>query len=145
MGGWISRGSLWAECPAPGPAAPRPLAAAHVISQSPRGMWILGACRKGQKIWLVSAQMTSVLEELCRNRSQAGEKANVYSSTTAGRNFLREGFLVALPDPQHTQALSHTHLMPPGCHQSGSSSCRAAGWSQIGCSSLPELQDVFLR
>lgn len=70
--------------PARGPAAPRPLATAHVISQSPRGMWILGACQKGQKIWQVSAQMTSILEELCRNQNPAGEKANVCRSATAG-------------------------------------------------------------
>lgn len=109
------------------------------------GMWILGACQRSQKIWQVSAQMTSALEELCRNQSPAGEKANVCRSSAAGEraSLSAGGFSGSLQVAQHAQALSHIQLMSPGCHWSGSSSCRGTGWSQVGCCSLLEEQNVF--
>lgn len=58
---------------------------AHVISQGPQGLWILGMCQKGQEIWQISAQMTSALEGLCRNRDPAGEKANICRPAMAGK------------------------------------------------------------
>lgn len=108
-------------------------------------MWILGASQRGQKSWQVSAQMTSALEELRRNQSPAGEKANVCRSSAAGaRAALSAGrFSGSLQAAQHAQAPSHIQLMSPGCHWSGSSSCRGTGWSQVGCCSLPEQQNVF--
>lgn len=116
--------------PAGGPAAPRPLALAHVISQSPRGMWILGACQRGQKIWQVSTQMTSALEELRRNQSPTREKANVCRSSAAVERAVLSagGFSGSLQVTQHAQAPPHIQLMSPGCHWSGSSSCRGTGW-----------------
>lgn len=108
-------------------------------------MWILGACQGGQEIWQVSAQMTSALEELCRNQSPAGEKANVCRPSAAGEGAaLPAGeFSGCLQVAQHAQAASHISLMPPGCHWSGSSSCRGTGWSQVGGCSLPGQQNVF--
>lgn len=108
-------------------------------------MWILGARQRGQKIWQVSAQMTSALEELRRNQSPAAEKAHVCRSSAAGERAALSagGFSGSLQVVQHAQAPSHIQLMPPGCHCSGSSSCRGTGWSQVGCCSLPEQQNVL--
>lgn len=108
-------------------------------------MWILGACQRGQKIWQVSAQMTSALEELRRNQSPTRKKANVCRSSAAGERAVLSagGFSGSLQVTQRAQAPPHIQLMSPGCHWSGSSSCRGTGRPQIGCWSLPEQQDIF--